>query len=505
MPQQVNRCGQDAIINKYNNNEEIQDPEQYFKSFFQGSVSNQLNTVCYQISDITQGQFSLSQGIKTCTGGSAEEPTPKGCICQSTKTEQECACQENDQRQPCICLPIGDIRSHCIGHTIPSCDQATSEQLIDASTDICECYSVGDPRSECLFSTISCNDPSADLSNIPPTLCSCNGDDPRRGTTCPVTTECSNISISPKCLCTLEHQSPGCICTQFVHPQDCECDNRPDALFQFDICSSTKTCSGQSGDDEQITQGQCTCGFGHHPFGCLCKDSEDINCFCNLLFSPTGCTCPSNSQFICTCRWNGRETIEEQTQTIWIYNFNQRASQTSGLFSLTQAQPCNETSDSPETDECICKLSQSQQECACYEVGDLRNECSNISKTCGDSSVDLSNFPISRCSCLSNDDPRTGDLCPITNECINHSVSPKCLFTSEHQSPGCICTQFVHPQDCECDNRPDALFQFDICSSTKTCSGQSGNDEQITQGQCTCGEGHHPFGCLCKDSEDIDC
>ncbi|KAA6369846.1 MAG: hypothetical protein EZS28_034627 [Streblomastix strix] len=131
------------------------------------------------------GQFSLNQGIKTCTGGSAEEPTPKGCICGSTQSEQECACQEYDQRQSCICLPIGDIRSHCIEITIPSCDQATSQQLIDVSTDICECYSIGDPRSQCSESKI-CDDPSTDLSNIPPTLCPCNGDnDPRRGITCP--------------------------------------------------------------------------------------------------------------------------------------------------------------------------------------------------------------------------------------------------------------------------------------------------------------------------------
>ncbi|KAA6377487.1 MAG: hypothetical protein EZS28_026986 [Streblomastix strix] len=245
------------------------------------------------------GSFSLNQGIKTCTGGSSEEPTPKGCICQLSQSEQECACQENDQRQSCICLPIGDLRTHCIGHTIPSCDQATSNQLIDLSTDICECYSVGDPRDQC--SSKTCDDPTGDMSNIPISLCPCNNyDDPRRGITCPVINECSNDSVSPKCLCISEHQSHGCICTQSIHPQQCICDNSSESLFPSNICSSTKTCSGSSGDDELITQGQCTCGFGHHPLGCLCKDSEDIDCFCNLEFSPTGCTCPSNSEFICT-------------------------------------------------------------------------------------------------------------------------------------------------------------------------------------------------------------
>ncbi|KAA6370920.1 MAG: hypothetical protein EZS28_033553, partial [Streblomastix strix] len=119
------------------------------------------------------GYFSLNQGIKTCIGGSAEEPTPKGCICESTKTEQECACQENDQRQPCICLPFEDPRTHCIGHTIP-CESTSKEQLTQISTDICGCYEFGDPRSQCSESK-ACNDPSADLSNIPISLCPCNG------------------------------------------------------------------------------------------------------------------------------------------------------------------------------------------------------------------------------------------------------------------------------------------------------------------------------------------
>ncbi|KAA6386743.1 MAG: hypothetical protein EZS28_017730, partial [Streblomastix strix] len=503
------------------------------------------------------GQFSLNQGIKTCTGGSAEEPTPKGCICNSTQSEQECACQEYDQRQSCICLIVGDPRTHCIEITIPSCDQATSNQLIDVSTDICECYSVGDPRDQC--SSKSCDDAFADLSNIPPTLCSCNNDDdPRRGITCPVINECTNDSLSPKCLCTSEHQSPGCICTQSVHPQDCICDQSSDSLFQFDICSSTKTCSGSQGDDEQITQGQCTCGFEHHPSGCLCKDSEDINCFCNLEFSPIGCTCPSNSEFICTCRWNGRETIEEQAQTIWSYEFNygriiyQRYGKSSGSFSLNQAiKTCTGGSaEEPTPKGCICQLSQSEQECECqdddqrqsciclqfgdprihcightipscdqatpvqlidlsidicecYSVGDLRDECQ--SKSCDDPFADLSNIPPTLCSCNNDDDPRRGITCPVTTDCTNDSISPKCLCTSELQSPGCICTQSIHPQDCECDQSSDSLFQFDICSSTKTCSGSSGDDEQITQGQCTCGFGHHPSGCLCKDSEDINC
>ncbi|KAA6365683.1 MAG: hypothetical protein EZS28_038791 [Streblomastix strix] len=62
----------------------------------------------------------------------------------------------------------------------------------------------------------------------------------------------------------------------------------------------TKTCSGSQGDDEQITQGQCTCGFGHHPLGCLCKDSEDIDCIC-----------PSNFGFNCSCSWNVSQIVSE--------------------------------------------------------------------------------------------------------------------------------------------------------------------------------------------------
>ncbi|KAA6402212.1 MAG: hypothetical protein EZS28_002264 [Streblomastix strix] len=470
----------DVYINKSYNDVEIQDAEQYFKSFN------------------SSGYFSLNQAIKTCTGGSAEEPTPKGCICQLSKTEQECACQEYDQRESCICLIVGDPRTHCIGLTIPSCEKATPEQLINLSTNICECYEFGDPRSECSQSK-SCDDPSANMSNIPILLCECNGDsDPRAGITCPVTSECTNDQISPKCQCTSEHQSPGCICTQIVRPQDCICDNSSDALFPSNICSSTKTCSGSQGDDEQITQGQCTCGFGHHPSGCICQDENDTNCLCNIDFSPIGCQCPSNSEFICTCHWEERQPKDKIRQfgvTILII----------GWFSLTQALPCNESSDYPETDECICKLNQSQQECACSEVGDLRNECSNITKACDDPSVDLSNIPIDRCSCISINDPRAGDFCPVINECTNDQTNPKCLCTQEHQGSGCICTLTVHPQECICDQSSDALFSQDICSSTKICTGPQGDDEQISQGQCTCGEGHHPIDCLCKDSDDSNC
>ncbi|KAA6384784.1 MAG: hypothetical protein EZS28_019689 [Streblomastix strix] len=241
--------------------------EQYFKSKFEGSISNQPETVYYRISDITFGWISLNQGIKTCTGGSNQEPTPKGCICQLSQSEQECACQENDLRQSCICLIVGDNRPHCIGITI-QCNQATSEQLIDASTDICECYEVGDPRDQC--SNKTCDDPSSDLIDIPISLCECDDDDdPRRGITCAVTTQCTSNSVSPKCLCTSEHQSPGCICTQSFHPQQCECDNSLNALFSYNICLSTKTCSGSEDYDEYIYERQCTCGEGHHPFDCL--------------------------------------------------------------------------------------------------------------------------------------------------------------------------------------------------------------------------------------------
>ncbi|KAA6372678.1 MAG: hypothetical protein EZS28_031795, partial [Streblomastix strix] len=424
--------------------------------------------------DYNSGRFSLNQGIKTCTGGSAEEPTPKGCICQSTQSEQECACQEYDQREPCICLIVGDIRSHCIGHTIPSCEQATSVQLIDLSTDICECYEVGDPRSQCLESK-ACNDPSAELSDIPILRCECvDNNDVRAGISCPVSNECADDQINSKCLCNQEHQSPGCICTQSVHPQECICDQSSDAIFPSNICSSTKTCSGTQGDDEQIEQGQCICGEGHHPNGCLCKDENDINCICNIDYSPIGCLCPSNSEFNCACRWNvsqttigenikstvqaiitltcynyeiqmldsqhietiniskqgnllikGRETIDGQARTIWSIDFNQGRMiylRSEGYFSLNQAQPCSDQSSKEPTPEgCICKLSQTEQKCICQEndqrqscvclpVGDSRIHCIGITIPCDQ--ADLTNIPLSICECRSTGDPRAGQTTP---------------------------------------------------------------------------------------------
>ncbi|KAA6372736.1 MAG: hypothetical protein EZS28_031737, partial [Streblomastix strix] len=594
------------------------------------------------------GQFSLNQGIKTCTGGSAEEPTPKGCICQSTKTEQECACQENDQRQPCICLPIGDIRSHCIGHTIP-CKSTSKEQLTGLSTDICGCYEFGDPRSQCSESK-ACNDPSADLSNIPISLCPCNGDDdPRRGITCPVTRYCS----------------------EQYHPQDCICDTSDNSYFDLNKCKATKTCSGEEGNFEQITQGQCTCSEGHHPYSCICEDYYDYNCVCteNQYDNPWDCPscsdldreslswydiyscpcyafgdprsecnetkdcnlafqqdlydvsiyacpcfqvgdpryqcwdsktcddpsanlinipislCPCNgdndprrgitcaviriceqndlietpclcsSQFNsdnCTCtqsHHDDQQCICDQSGQSEVYdlqtcrstktcsNDNMLIGCTCPNISETAIAGCAETrlcsqlneeqlsqvdisicscygfgdprSECNETQDCNLANQSDLYDipisaCPCYEVGDLRIQCSK-SKTCDDPSADLINIPLSLCPCNGDNDPRRGIICPVTSECTSDSVSPKCLCTSDHQSPGCICTESIHPQDCECDNFENSLFSFDICSTTKTCSGSSGDDEQITQGQCTCGFEHHPFGCLCKDSEDIDC
>ncbi|KAA6367827.1 MAG: hypothetical protein EZS28_036646 [Streblomastix strix] len=275
----------------------------------------------------------------------------------------------------------------------------------------------------------------------------------------------------------------------------------------------------QEGNDELINEGECTCSEGHHPYGCLCKDSDDFNCIC-----------PSNSGIGCTCRWNvsqtttgdnikstiqavidltcdnyeiqlidslytesvniskqgtylikGSQTIEEQAQTILSldYYFGQMIELNQGYltieiidfqYSIAEnsypmespsypmiyingdqspypsltinhcnfkdirphcieiTTPCNQTTPAQLIDL-------STDICECYLVGDPRIECSE-SKACDDGSADLSNIPPTLCSCNGDDDPRAGITCPVITECTDGSIYPKCLCTSELQSPG---------------------------------------------------------------------
>jgi hypothetical protein len=49
--------------------------------------------------------------------------------------------------------------------------------------------------------------------------------------------------------------------------------------------------------------------------------------------------------------------------------------------------------------------------------------------TCPREASELSDIPIDRCECVDNNDARGGISCPVTNECADDEINPKCLCT----------------------------------------------------------------------------
>ncbi|KAA6371319.1 MAG: hypothetical protein EZS28_033154 [Streblomastix strix] len=128
-------------------------------------AQNESTCSCYQYGDPRNG-----------SGEACFEQTNS---CESGSSQQ----LQNIPIQLCECLAIGDVRSEQCSDSIP-CKSASKEELMELSTDICDCVSIGDPRNECSQSK-SCDDPSADLSNIPISLCQCiDVDDPRDDNLC---------------------------------------------------------------------------------------------------------------------------------------------------------------------------------------------------------------------------------------------------------------------------------------------------------------------------------
>ncbi|KAA6354135.1 MAG: hypothetical protein EZS28_050338, partial [Streblomastix strix] len=151
---------------------------------------------------------------------------------------------------------------------------------------------VGDPRNECSESK-SCNDTSANMSNIPISLCPCNGDnDPRRGITCEVTRSekaevynletcrstkiCidNNMPIGCTPLCAVDSNQivelESCFCNQESQPINCRCP--VDSSQLIGIPTNRCQCI-----EEQDPRGQCyTCSSTFHPDSCICP-SEPAN------------------------------------------------------------------------------------------------------------------------------------------------------------------------------------------------------------------------------------
>lgn len=149
------------------------------------------------------GEEAIEIGDCTCNG---QNNHPDGCICKDSADEecfcgggddpltclcmdgsyQDCVCPEEEYEHECLSAQYSALRV-CIGGDGGSVDPNTCRCVTGAVPTNCEC-----PPSP----------GGALLEGIPVDPCTCDGDnDPRRGITCAVETNCATEARDPLCLC----------------------------------------------------------------------------------------------------------------------------------------------------------------------------------------------------------------------------------------------------------------------------------------------------------------
>ncbi|KAA6354694.1 MAG: hypothetical protein EZS28_049779, partial [Streblomastix strix] len=261
---------------------------------------------------------------------------------------------------------------------------------------------------------------SQDLQNIPIQLCECRniGD---------VRSECQSSTI--ECEKASKEQLIGlstdiCDCVQIGDPRD-QC------------MSKTTSCDDSDIDLKNVPISRCECQS--HDDGRAGQSMIGYNCpsYCNNNQYSEGCACDSSKDDYDQC-------ISDKVYPTLL--------------------DCDEDDgQSVQANTCKCK-----------------GIISPLGCTCPRDASELSDIPILRCECVDNNDARGGISCPVSNECADDEINPKCLCTQEHQGSGCICTQSVHPQECECDSLGKSPFTISECRKTKICI-----DNDIPSG-CTC-------------------
>ncbi|KAA6354653.1 MAG: hypothetical protein EZS28_049820, partial [Streblomastix strix] len=311
--------------------------------------------------------------------------------CQKTKI-----CIDDDIPEGCTCALIAERSVSGCENNTTLCKELPLELLKVQNEQTCQCFLYGDPRNGsgevCFEQTNSCESGSSQqLQNIPIQLCECLAIGDVRSEQCSDSIPCESASKEEL----MGVSSDICDCVSIGDPRD-QCMNKTTSCDDSDIDLSDvpiSRCECQSHDDERA--GKSLSGYNCPGY---CNDNEYTE----------GCACDSSKE-----------------------NYNQCIADK--LYPTLRN--CNEDDfESVQANTCKCKGTMSPSGCTCPR------ESSNL--------IDI---PIDICQCVDND-VRAGISCPITSECTDDQINPKCLCTYNHQGSGCICTQSIHPQECECDS-----------------------------------------------------
>ncbi|KAA6400142.1 MAG: hypothetical protein EZS28_004324, partial [Streblomastix strix] len=432
-----------------------------------------------------------------CVGSGAI--TPGQCDCASTGEPTGCTCTLDYHPQDCTC-PAAEPTSNEINFDNTRCQYWKFYEALDD----CSSEEVGE-QCKCTldFRPWGCYyDPT-----IESTPCNAGTLARPEPLGCYVDTCTTGFETWP-CICSIEH-----------HPQTCYCNAGEPEPFEMWKCMTTKYCSGEDGDNEELVKlGDCTCGAKgeHHPEGCACKSADDLPCVCSIDSEPEGCTYSgcigfSTSSIPCNC----------------------------GQYFHPQGCHIIGCTGEYDYEECLCQAGTAKFHpagCQCTA------EYYGGSCTCPTDLDLLAVVPVSKCICTVQDDPRRGITCPVVDECTDESRDPKCLCTSSQNTGACICTADLHAanQDCVCDQAPGSEYTLANCKANQICTGideptgtckcadaatsasnentysheqclfdrvpNCGSESAVAPGACKCIiGGNHPKGCLCASNTDTNC
>ncbi|KAA6381074.1 MAG: hypothetical protein EZS28_023399, partial [Streblomastix strix] len=431
----------------------------------------------------------FSAGCKAghCSGGGFVTPTPAGCVpvdCTSPSQDFACVCTFENHPEDCTCAE--DDEEESTSNAVPkfTYDVCVATLAYDALT-ACTSEEVGD-GCKCTetYEPIGCTyDPLRD-----PASCASGDFDNPRPFGC-IPTACLTATATKAtfpCLCSGAEYSPElCVCPEVLTgiPVDkCPCGQVEGDVREGSICPIAKVCTGDSTNclcSAAHDTGACTCTSEHHNPDCVCDEITGAGYLLATCRADKPCVGSSTSPTGCTCA----PVIADG------------ATKVEGC--LTQKK-CNEL-----TLEQL-KL-QPESICACYNIGDPRDEtdgeCYEQSKKCDDSSADLTDVSFTLCPCQPSGDERQGDGCPILDLCAATDSALPCVCNGLNVPAGCTCSPASHPKTCECDDDTDAVFAgADTCEAVHAydqlavCTADTGT---AGDGDCQCLAGKAPRDCQC--------
>ncbi|KAA6397124.1 MAG: hypothetical protein EZS28_007353, partial [Streblomastix strix] len=466
------------------------------------------------------------QGRQPCTGQSYSGLIPLGCY--------EVGCSPS-QPQDCICVPGSDqIGCSCSKESYPQSCYCGNLQSYDLSTDQCYALKVCTQLDWPPGCTDYCTYDS-DLTVLKGS-CFCNGfDHSPTGCLCPSYDLLNDQTPTDRCPCLPSgdpragSQTVGAQCPPYCqfadYPPNCVCDPRADNSYPYEECLASKPCTGGTFTDPTPTG--CT------PVACE-SSTQGFACICTSLNSPLGCTH--------NCTTGSNPTINNPCMCTTTDHPSDCTCSTTGdeLDGIPNGQCACLPSGGPRANgicPAYCAQGSLTLDCQCDTKSEsYPPEICLQDKLC---KYDLVHQSEDDCQCVAND-PRAGQACPVTEDCISGTLNPQdrgCFCTDSYQPNDCTCSSTVHPPDsyCLCDEHEDALYDLTTCRSSKTCTAldiynnpyppgctpycadDSSSEpptncvaldcqQYSTSSACKCNSYFHPVGCQCSsDYSDQQC